>query len=495
MTACHTAEELNQHYSNISTDSKYIKPNVKSTAQQLIVYFTEAEVYQSLYHLKKTATGPDDLPYWAIKLGIDFLSGPLTKLINMSISEQVVPSQWKAAIIQPIPKIVSPTNKFDYRPISITSVLSRATERLIIRKFIYPTIINNEAFMDQFAFRPTGSTTAAIIAITTSIVNCLDSDCICRVIAFDFSKAFDTVRHTAVLDRLSDTPLPDNIYNWLSSFLTDREHRTRFNNQISTTAQINCGVVQGSAIGPVAFITATSNLKPICAGNLIYKYADDTYLIVTQKNMANTECEIANIKQWASVNNLLLNTSKSKEIIFTRPRYNGWYPDPINDIPRCDNINILGVTFSSKLKVQQHVNNVISKCSTMFYALKIIRMHGMSKENIYQLFNTLITSRLLYASPSWWGFTNDSEKLQLEAVIRRGKKFGFCHKNTASIAEQAAKTDDKLFAASQSPNHILNSFLPPHQQHEYILRPRKHSLQLPTLTQNNKRGFVNRILF
>ena len=92
----------------------------------------------------------------------------------------------------------------DYRPISITSVLSRILERIVVKDFLYPAPITPPAplsFSDQYAFRPTGSTTAALIGILHSNTCLLSSNPFVIVFALDLSKAFDTVRHAVTQGR------------------------------------------------------------------------------------------------------------------------------------------------------------------------------------------------------------------------------------------------------------------------------------------------------
>ena len=97
------------------------------------------------------------------------------------------------------------------------------------------------------------------------------------------------------------------------------------------------------------------------------KYADDTYLIIAENKINSTSAEIKNIVNWAKENNLRLNQQKSKEILFCRPRYKQDLPQSIKDIPRCDTINILGVTMDNKMRVQKHVQHSIMKCSSYLY--------------------------------------------------------------------------------------------------------------------------------
>jgi len=100
------------------------------------------------------------------------------------------------------------------------------------------------------------------------------------VYALDFSKAFDSVRQSAVLEKYSRLSLPDNIYNWVEAFFRDHEHCTRFGENVSQFRSIFASIIQGSAIGPVSYVITASDLQPVVSGNYIDKYADDTYLII-----------------------------------------------------------------------------------------------------------------------------------------------------------------------------------------------------------------------
>ena len=99
----------------------------------------------------------------------------------------------------------------DFRPISITPVLSRLTERVVISTYVYPAILRPSSslcFDDQFAFRPTGCTTSAMITLYHKISLMLTTSAFVRVIVLDFSKAFDRIRHSTVIEKYSDLDLP-----------------------------------------------------------------------------------------------------------------------------------------------------------------------------------------------------------------------------------------------------------------------------------------------
>jgi len=170
-----SATSLNHvHYVAISTYTEYEEPSLKrtTTTHPHAQYLSEWDVFRLLDILSPTATGLDELPAWFIKLAAPVFYKPITRLFNLFIATSAVPSQWKAAYIRPVPKVSAPLSHSDYRPTSITPVLSRIMEKLVVRRFLYPTFsiqLLTLNFCDQFAFRPTGSTTAAFIYILHTV--------------------------------------------------------------------------------------------------------------------------------------------------------------------------------------------------------------------------------------------------------------------------------------------------------------------------------------
>jgi len=134
-----------------------------------------------------------------------------------------------------------------------------------------------------------------------------------RVFALDFTKAFDMVRHSTLLEKMASLNLPDEVYNWILHFFTGRSHATRFAGVVSPSADILASVIQGSSIGPASYIVNAADLRQLHAGNEIIKFADDTYmhLLIPATNSSTSEFELTHIRSWASKNNLKLNNSKS----------------------------------------------------------------------------------------------------------------------------------------------------------------------------------------
>ena len=95
-----------------------------------------------------------------------------------------------------------------------------------------------------------------------------------------FAKAFDSIKHEPLLGKLSSLSIPDEIYNWIEIFFSGLGHCTRFENDISEIAEITASIVQGSSLGPAAYVVSAADMRPRRGDNVIIKYADDTYLIV-----------------------------------------------------------------------------------------------------------------------------------------------------------------------------------------------------------------------
>ena len=138
------------------------------------------------------------------------------------------------------------------------------------RHFLYslvqPLLVLDVSFSENTA------TAAALISLIHTVLSLLGTNEYVRVIALDFSKAFDTVPHSELFDKLSKMNLPDAVYNWIQDFYSDRTHCTRYGGDISQLASILASVVQGSGLGPASFIVTTADLQPVHSGNSILKY-------------------------------------------------------------------------------------------------------------------------------------------------------------------------------------------------------------------------------
>ena len=500
-----TADSLNKHYAAMSTDSGHQLPRLKQSASgnhESLHYTTEWQIFRILDQLHPTATGLDQLPAWFLRLGAAAFSRPISWLFNRSLANSVVPQQWKAAWIQPIPKVPVPTKCSDFRPISITPVLTRVMEKTVVKHFLYPAILTPPAgllFADQFAFRPTGSTTAAIISLFQKITDLLVHEPFVIVLALDFSKAFDKVRHVTLMEKMAQLDIPDHVYNWFIHFFNGHSHCVKFQGDTSTLREINASVIQGSALGPASYVVNAADLQPITPGNDILKYADDTYLIIPAKNADSRTEELTHVENWSKANNLQLNRDKSIEIVIADNRRMRHYNEPsaVLGIQRVTELKILGVTVTNHMSISYHITNILQSCAKSMYAMRVLRSHGLSNKDLQTVFRSVVVSKLLYASCAWIGFASAADRHRIDRFLDRCTRAGYSRQETFS--ELCELADSRLFSkVIDDPDHLLHCFLPPQStaQQIYHLRQRRHSCAMPTkYTKFNCSNFLNRLLF
>ena len=260
-------------------------------------------------------------------------------------------------------------------------------EKIIVSTYFYPIIDLDQCrhvFSDQFAFRPTGSTAAALIQILHQVSELLLTHPYVHIISLDFSKAFDTVRHSTFMETLKEFPLPDKIHNWVVNYLDGRSHCTKFAGTLSTLLEINASFFQGSGFGPVAFIFNNSKLRPGSSGNSLDKFADDTYLIVPPTNSHTIKAELGHIASWSKSQNLNLNASKTREmIVYRQGSKPDEFPAEIQGVQRVKEMKILGVILSENLSFKSHLDAKLKETAQGLYALKVLKSHGLKNENLW----------------------------------------------------------------------------------------------------------------
>ena len=451
--------------------------------------------------LKPTSMGLDDLPDWYIRIAAPAFAQPLTYLFNLSLECSVVPHQWKRSCITPIPKVPSAVTCHDYRPISVTPILSRIMEKSLVKLLLYPVLTHpdySHLFSDQFGFRPTGSTTAALIYLLHQVSCLLQEHEYVHIIGLDFSKAFDTVRHYGLVSKMGNFPLPDCFHNWLIDYLYSREHQTKVGDQKSAFLSINASIIQGSGLGPTSYIFNASDLHPVYRTNIIFKYADDTYLLVPARNSDLISEELASVSRWASENNMTLNSSKCREMIVCLSSANHLQiPPPCHNIIRVEEMTILGVSFTHTLSFAPHVLKVASKAGASLYALKTLKAHGLNGQALCDVAKSTLVAQILYACPVWSGFLRADEKAKLQSILHKAIRYNYLPTFYHSIDELFESYDGSMFSIIlNNSQHVLFPLLPPPKETGYNLRKSSHGLMLPTAQSSLlRKNFIYRMLY
>lgn len=491
-------ETVNNYFASIATkdgyDCKELNCFRSLCANDDFDPVSNIEIERYLRTMRPTSAGCDGIPSWLLRNCSYELADIVTHILNCSFVTGRVPSPWLNALVTPVPKIAKPVRLCDYRPISVTPLLSRLAEKIIVRRWLFPAI-PAEAICDQYAFRPTGSTTAALIHFTHYITSLLEHNQYVRCLMIDFTKAFDCVDHVLLLTKIAKLALPGYIVNWICSFLTGRGQQCKLNGVLSNVKHIGLSIVQGSGIGPTLYVIMKSDLHTLSESNNIFKYADDTTLLVPEKSDICLEMEFNNVKSWAAHNRLAINLNKTKELVFRRPKVQYFHlPPAIDSIEQLDCCKLLGVFFQSNLKADSHVNYILSQCTQRIYLLKMLRHQGMPSDQLATVAYSLIVTRILYALPAWGGFLSVELCHRIDAFFRRIKRYGFTHL-TITVSDLLYDSGRNLFRKICSPGHSLHHLLPKHRS-STALRDRGHPFELPDYsTTLHKKSFIISALY
>ena len=227
----------------------------------------------------KKASGADKVTTHLYKLIADIIADPLCYLFNLSLSNCTFPNCWKSAKVVAVPKCKNPSLQ-DLRPISLLPFCSKIFEKLFYEKT--KKIFANHFGPYQYGFRPHSSTCHALIAIHNYItLQCDDVSTLgVELIAFDFSKAFDSLKYDVIVNRLVACNFPMNIVKWLLSYLSGRTQFVSYGNTTSDITSVSSGVPQGSVIGPALFALIMGDLSPIHATTGLFVYADDVTVCI-----------------------------------------------------------------------------------------------------------------------------------------------------------------------------------------------------------------------
>ena len=154
------------------------------------------------------------------------------------------------------------------------------------------------------------------------------------------------------------------------------------NGSISSCSAITRSIIQGSGVGPTFYIIMKGDLKPLSVHNVMCKYADDINLLVPEHTDIDLKAEFNDVRQWAQVNKLILNLSKTKEIVFRRPcPKRDYLPPSLDDIEVVDNIRCLGIILHQGLNFELHVQSVLRECSQRLYLLRMLRSQRIPLTN------------------------------------------------------------------------------------------------------------------
>ena len=237
----------------------------------------------------------------------------------------------------------------------------------MIERYIGDHILNfmedNNLFNPtQYGFRPNRCTGEAIFEYLLRIMQHFEQNRFSIAIHLDLRKAFDTICHTRLVNKLKHYYFSDPLIKWLDNYLTNRRTIVMFNGNNSLEHKITVGVPQGSVLGPILFLLYINDLPNLKLKSYISLYADDTLLLHSSNNLIDLtnslQEDLHNVGHWMEENKLSVNATKSEIIPYGQKTIsqslmlnlslNGTLLKVV------DSVKFLGIIFDNSLNFTKH---------------------------------------------------------------------------------------------------------------------------------------------
>ena len=274
----------------------------------------EDEVRTIIRNLKDSSAGWDIVSTKVVKETYTSFINPLTHIMNLSLTTGVFPSELKIARVIPIFKSGANSSFTNYRPVSVLPLFSKILERLMYSRLLLFVNEHKLLYAYQFGFRALHAPNLAMVILVDKISKALEEgECVLGLF-LDFSKAFDTVNHAILFEKLEFYGITGTALQWFKSYLTGRKQYVEYNNTLSDKETITCGVPQGSILGPLLFLIYINDLCEVSDKIFSILFADDSNCFLSGKDpnqlIRTMNEEMVKIVDWLKLNKLSLNLKK-----------------------------------------------------------------------------------------------------------------------------------------------------------------------------------------
>ena len=418
-------------YNGSKNVTTFLKQSVLSSFHFSLVEHTD--VMKTIMELApKSSCGRDGISTKMLRQIADVIIIPVTIIINQSLSTGIFPDRLKIARVIPLFKKDDVHILGNYRPISLLPCLSKILEKVVFIQ-VYKYFVDNNLFYDsQYGFRKRHSTELASLELVDRIYNSLDQGKAAISVFLDLSKAFDTLDHAILFQKLSFYGIGGTALNWFKSYLHNRFQYVDYNGHCSDLLPLTTGVPQGSILGPLLFIIYINDINYACNHFKAIIYADDTNLFSSICSFATTvdssqrslsdaiNKELAHIQEWLNINKLSLNVKKTKFMVFHH-RQRRLNNDPVHltlngqPIERVRSFNFLGLNLDEHMNWNTHIQVTANKIARTIGVINRLK-HYLPLEVLRYLYNALILPYFQYSVLTWGFKQNRLNKLQKRAV-------------------------------------------------------------------------------
>ena len=368
----------------------------------------------------------DGISFDLLKLLGNAISKSITLIINQSLRTGIFPDKLKIAKVIPIFKKDSKKLIKNYRPISVLPVIYKIFQMAIHEQLSDYFTTNSLFCKQQYGFMKNASTELAALELIDRLLNQLNARKIPTNLYLDLYKAFDSISHDILLDKLRYYGVTDGSIQLLKSYLSNRKQYVQIDGVMSSMQYIQTGIPQGSIVGPLLFSIYINDIVKCTEKFNCILYADDTTLNSTIDCFGkeihvieqNTSAELQRISKWLELNRLQLNTEKSKFMLFHMPQKsipNLKLTISGSIIERVTQFKFLGLNIDSNLNWKAHLSAVSTKVSRVIGLLHKLK-YVFPSYILRMIYNSLILPHFNYSLLAWGCKCQNIEILQKKAI-------------------------------------------------------------------------------
>ena len=441
------------------------------------------------------ASGPDQIPPWFLKTFATDIAPILTDVFQDSIDSGTVPRRWKEANVCAVFKKGRKSDPANYRPISLTCVVSKILKH-IVHSFIMKHLNHNNILTDcQHGFRAKRSTEMQLIFTLHDMAKTIQSSSI-HAAVLDFAKAFDKVPHRRLLRKLQYYGIQGSLLNWLESFLTQRFQSVVCEGQTSSQCPVTSGVPQGTVLGPLLFLLYINDL-PDTVQLSVRLFADDALvygIVASDADCDLLQSDLRRLESWQYHWQMEFNPSKCKIVTISHknnPPQRKYVFCGV-ELEQVDTFPYLGVTISNKLKWSAHVSITAAKASKSLGTIQR-NLWNCPKKVKEIAYTSLVRPKLEYASAAWDPFLK-KDISALEMV--QSKAARFCSQNYDRYASVTDMIKDLGWATLETRRRQARLTLMYKLTHGLIdIDTRKYWIQHPESRTRGTHQFKFRVLY
>ena len=346
------------------------------------------EVLTTIYSLKNNNKHKEEIPTILLKHLGPKMSVILTALFNNFVTNSVFPDSLKLGKIIPIYKKGPRDNIDNYRQITIQNPVTKSFEKITSNRLTEFFESKSILAKEQYGFTKGRSIQNATLSLLYDIYEAHDKREKLGAVFVDLSKAFDTVNHTLLLSKLNNYGIHNHELELMKSFLSNRFNYVEIDNARSSLRGLECGVPQGSSLGPLLFNIFINDIPKVIKKCKIMLFADDIVIYYSSKNLEEINSalnyDLENIYNYLCSNLLFMNFDKTKSMLFNNP-----VNETLNICLKSTNIDMiyefkyLGLIIDHKLTFNSQIlalTKKLDKCNaTISYLKRFLPIHCLLK--------------------------------------------------------------------------------------------------------------------